>query len=105
MDLSSATVLITGSTDGVGRLVARRLAASGARVIVHGRSDDKGHDTLREIQREAPRSRPEYYRADFASLDDVRRLAGEVTSTHDRLDILINNAGHRGEQTPRTLVG
>lgn len=93
MDLSQATVLITGSTDGVGRLVARRLAASGARVLVHGRSDDKGRDTLAEIRRDAPRSRAEYYRADFASLDGVRRLAQEVTSAHDRVDVLINNAG------------
>jgi NAD(P)-dependent dehydrogenase (short-subunit alcohol dehydrogenase family) len=93
MDLPGATVLITGSTDGVGRLVARRLAATGARVLVHGRSDGKGHDTLAEIRRETPAARVEYYRADLASLDDVRRLTDEVASAHDRLDILINNAG------------
>jgi NAD(P)-dependent dehydrogenase (short-subunit alcohol dehydrogenase family) len=93
MDLSDVTVLVTGSTDGVGRLVARRLAASGAAVLVHGRSDAKGRDTLQEIQREAPGSRVEYYRAELASLNEVRRLADEITSAHDRLAILINNAG------------
>jgi NAD(P)-dependent dehydrogenase (short-subunit alcohol dehydrogenase family) len=93
MDLSQTTALITGSTDGVGRLVARRLAISGARVLLHGRRDDKGRDTLAEIQREARRSRAEYYRADLASLDAVRDLAREVTSGHERIDILINNAG------------
>jgi NAD(P)-dependent dehydrogenase (short-subunit alcohol dehydrogenase family) len=86
-------VLITGSTDGVGRLVAKRLAASGARVLVHGRSDEKGRDTLREIQQEASTSRPAFYRADLASLEEVRWLANEVTSQRNRVDILINNAG------------
>jgi NAD(P)-dependent dehydrogenase (short-subunit alcohol dehydrogenase family) len=86
-------VLITGSTDGVGRLVATRAVAAGAQVLVHGRSDSQGGDTVGKIQREAPRSHVEYYRADLASLDDVRRLADEVMSAHDRLDILINNAG------------
>jgi NAD(P)-dependent dehydrogenase (short-subunit alcohol dehydrogenase family) len=86
-------MLITGSTDGVGRLVAKRLATSGAQVLVHGRSDDKGRDTVREIQHEAPGSRAEYYRADLASLDDVRTLADRVVSAHDRLDVVINNAG------------
>jgi NAD(P)-dependent dehydrogenase (short-subunit alcohol dehydrogenase family) len=93
VDLSQTTVLITGSTDGVGTLVATRAAAAGARILVHGRSDAKGRDTLGNIQRETPRSHAEYYRADLASLDDVRRLADEVRSAHDRLDILINNAG------------
>jgi NAD(P)-dependent dehydrogenase (short-subunit alcohol dehydrogenase family) len=78
MDRSRTTVLITGATDGVGRLVARRLAASGARVLAHGRSDVKGRDTLRELQREASQSHVEYFRADLASLDEVRRLANEV---------------------------
>jgi NAD(P)-dependent dehydrogenase (short-subunit alcohol dehydrogenase family) len=93
MDLSNTTVLITGSTDGVGRLIATRLAAGRARVLVHGRSDTKGRETVRDIQRLAPQSQVEFYRADLASLDDVRRLADDLTAAHDRLDILINNAG------------
>ena len=59
---------------------------------MHGRSDTKGGDTVGKIQREAPRSHVDYYRADLASLDEVPRLADEVMSAHDRLDILINNA-------------
>jgi NAD(P)-dependent dehydrogenase (short-subunit alcohol dehydrogenase family) len=93
MDFSQATMLITGSTDGVGRRVAECAAQAGAMVLVHGRNDVKGRDTREAIQRKAPQARVEYCRADFASLDDVRRLADEVTSAHDRLDILINNAG------------
>lgn len=62
-------------------------------MLVHGRSDRKGRATVGEIQREAPRSSVEFYRDDPASLDEVRRLAEEVASDHDRLDIFINNAG------------
>ena len=92
-DPAEPIVLITGATDGVGKVVAARLAASNARVLVHGPSEEKGADTLRDIRREAGHSRLEYYRADFASLDEVRRLAHDVTAAHDRLNLLINNAG------------
>jgi NAD(P)-dependent dehydrogenase (short-subunit alcohol dehydrogenase family) len=99
--LENEVILITGSTDGVGKLVARRLAESGARVLLHGRSAEKGEHTLREIReairRESrPEPRLEYFLADFASLDAVRRLADAVRRQHDRIDILINNAGIGG---------
>ncbi|HEX7020065.1 MAG TPA: SDR family NAD(P)-dependent oxidoreductase [Gemmatimonadaceae bacterium] len=93
MDLSKATILITGSTDGVGRLVATRLASAGTRVLLHGRSDEKARDVIGEIHRQTPNAQVEFHRADFASLAEVRRLAEEVSSAHDRLDVLINNAG------------
>jgi short chain dehydrogenase len=86
-------VLITGATDGVGNVLARRLAASGARVLLHGRSDEKGEAAVRDIRRESSRARVEYHRADFASLDEVRNLAHQVSAGRDRLDLLINNAG------------
>jgi NAD(P)-dependent dehydrogenase (short-subunit alcohol dehydrogenase family) len=92
MTSAHPTVLITGATDGVGKAAATCLAASGARVLLHGRNDDKGRNTVRDIQRETGRS-AEYYRADFAALDEVRRLAHDVTAAHDRIDVLINNAG------------
>jgi NAD(P)-dependent dehydrogenase (short-subunit alcohol dehydrogenase family) len=91
-ELSDRTVLITGATDGVGKAAAMRLAAAGARVLLHGRSDEKGVKTARDIQRETGLT-PEYYRADFASLAEVRGLAHEVMAAHDRVDVLINNAG------------
>jgi NAD(P)-dependent dehydrogenase (short-subunit alcohol dehydrogenase family) len=91
MDLSNATILITGSTDGVGRLVATRLASAGARILLHGRSDEKARDVIADIHREAPNAQVEFHRADFASLAEVRRLANEIS--HERLDVLINNAG------------
>jgi NAD(P)-dependent dehydrogenase (short-subunit alcohol dehydrogenase family) len=85
-------VLITGSTDGLGREVARSLAASGAHVIVHGRNRERGEALVAEIER-AGRGSAVFHAADFAELDQVRQFAGAVMGDHDRLDVLVNNAG------------
>jgi NAD(P)-dependent dehydrogenase (short-subunit alcohol dehydrogenase family) len=81
-------VLITGATDGLGRALARAADAAGAVVLVHGRSDERIQDTLSELS-----DRARGYRADLASLAEVRRLAGEVLAAEPRLDVLVNNAG------------
>ncbi|MDX8435171.1 SDR family NAD(P)-dependent oxidoreductase [Mesorhizobium abyssinicae] len=91
MDLKDKTVLITGSTDGVGRMVAERLGASGARVLVHGRDEGRGKAVASAI--EAAGGKAELVVADLSSLAEVRRLAEAVRARTNRLDILINNAG------------
>jgi NAD(P)-dependent dehydrogenase (short-subunit alcohol dehydrogenase family) len=92
MQLQGKSVLITGSTDGVGRRVAERLAAMGASVSVHGRDRVRG-EGLAEALRRAGNGRAKFYQADLAELAQVRRLADAVGSDHARLDVLINNAG------------
>jgi NAD(P)-dependent dehydrogenase (short-subunit alcohol dehydrogenase family) len=88
--LNGKTALVTGSTDGVGRLVAKRLGAAGARVLVHGRNRERGERVVAEIEEGGTAA---FLAADFASLPEVRRLAEAGRQTTDRLDILINNAG------------
>lgn len=85
-------VLVTGSTDGLGREVARRIAATGAHVIVHGRNRERGMALVEEIEAEG-KGTARFYRADLASLAEVRQLAEAVLRDYDRLDVLINNAG------------
>jgi NAD(P)-dependent dehydrogenase (short-subunit alcohol dehydrogenase family) len=85
-------VLVTGSTDGLGREVARRLAASGAHVIVHGRNRERGTALVREIEGEGKGS-SRFYAADLSSLAEVRTLAESILRDYDRLDVLVNNAG------------
>src|SRR5262245_18377456 len=92
MNIEKKTVLVTGSTDGVGRLVARRLADQGARVLIHGRDRTRGEQLLNEI-RAAHRGSAAFLPADISSLAEVRRLANTVRQEYDRLDVLINNAG------------
>lgn len=91
MRLEGKTVLITGSTDGVGRLVARKLGEAGARVLVHGRNRDRGQQVVTDIGEAGGTS--EFRAADLASLAEVHRFAEAVRQSEDRLDILINNAG------------
>lgn len=91
-DLTGKVVLITGSTDGLGRDVARRVAAAGARVLVTGRSAERGDSLVDEITKSGKGSAA-FYRADLASLAEVRRLADRVIRDNKRLDFLINNAG------------
>jgi len=85
------TALVTGSTDGVGRVVAKRLAQDGMRVLLHGRDRGRGESLVAEIK--AAGGAGEFFAADFAVLAEVRRLAEAVGKTTDRLDLLINNAG------------
>jgi NAD(P)-dependent dehydrogenase (short-subunit alcohol dehydrogenase family) len=92
MNLENKTILVTGSTDGVGRYMARRLAEEGARVLIHGRDRHRGELLLEEI-RASGRGSAIFLPADFSSLAEVRRLADVVQRDCDRLDVLINNAG------------
>ena len=91
MRLDGKTALITGSTDGVGRVVARKLGEAGARILLHGRDRDRGERVTSEIR--AAGGTAEFLAADLASLAEVRRLADTIHQSEDRLDILINNAG------------
>jgi NAD(P)-dependent dehydrogenase (short-subunit alcohol dehydrogenase family) len=90
--LRGKTALVTGSTDGLGRVVATQLAGLGATVIVHGRNSERGAGVVRGIE-EGGRGSAVFYRADLASLEEVRTLADTIIGRHDRLHILINNAG------------
>src|SRR5262249_6792529 len=89
--LKGKTALITGATDGVGRVVADRLGQMSARAPGHGRDRTRGEQVVKEIEKAGGTA--EFLSADLAALDDVRRLADDVRATTDRLDILINNAG------------
>jgi NAD(P)-dependent dehydrogenase (short-subunit alcohol dehydrogenase family) len=85
------TALVTGSTDGVGLVVAKRLGADGWRVLVHGRDRPRGERVVAEIK--AAGGSADFLPADLSALAEVRKLAGAVQQTTPRLELLINNAG------------
>jgi len=85
------TAFVTGATDGVGRLVAKQLGAKGFRMLVHGRSRERGESLVREI--EAAGGKATFLQADLASLAEVRKLAAAVKAETTKLELLINNAG------------
>lgn len=92
MDMAGKTVLITGSTDGVGRYVASRLAAEGARVLIHGRDATRARSLTDEIVK-AGGAAPTFYQADLSSMSGTRALAEAVKRDHQRLDVFVSNAG------------
>lgn len=93
MNLSDQTILITGSTDGIGKETARILLEFNAHVILHGRNPQRLQASRDELQSAFPQARIDSVRADFASLSQVRQMAAEVLERFPRLDVLINNAG------------
>jgi NAD(P)-dependent dehydrogenase (short-subunit alcohol dehydrogenase family) len=92
MDVKDKTILITGSTDGVGRYVARQLASRGAKVLIHGRDAGRAEALADDIKR-AGHAAPAFYQADLSSLSGARQLADAVIADHKRLDVFISNAG------------
>ncbi|SIS72439.1 NAD(P)-dependent dehydrogenase, short-chain alcohol dehydrogenase family [Zobellia uliginosa] len=86
-------ILITGSTDGIGKLLALRLAKEGHFVAVHGRSEAKLNAVLTEIKEESGNENIMGFLADFSDLADVKKMASKVTEQMPKIDVLVNNAG------------
>jgi NAD(P)-dependent dehydrogenase (short-subunit alcohol dehydrogenase family) len=86
-------VLVTGSTDGIGKETARQLAQLGATVIVHGRHADRCEAARDEIRASTGNPRVDFVAADLSSQRQVRQLAAEISAGYDRLHVLVNNAG------------
>jgi NAD(P)-dependent dehydrogenase (short-subunit alcohol dehydrogenase family) len=91
--MAGKTVLITGGTGGIGRAAAIGLASMGARVGITGRDRERAEQSAAVIARESGNPAVDVFVADMSSQVEVRRLAGEVLATYQRLDVLINNVG------------
>lgn len=87
------TLLITGSTDGIGLATARKLIAQGHRVLLHGRNPDKLEQVTQELNEHAKEGQIEGYVGDLSSLQGVEELVQAIKARHSQLDVLINNAG------------
>ena len=85
--------LVTGATDGIGKVSARVLAEMGAKVIIVGRNPEKSAAVLTELKSVSGNENIDLLLADLAVMQEVRDLAEQVISRYDRLDVLLNNAG------------
>ncbi|MDD1719644.1 MAG: SDR family oxidoreductase [Methanoregulaceae archaeon] len=90
--MSAPVILVTGSTDGIGKATAIELARAGAEVIIHGRKRSKGLAVLAEVSK-AGGDKPGLIVADYSETGQVRAMAREVVSGYTKLDVLVNNAG------------
>lgn len=101
-----ATAVVTGATSGIGRVLARRLAESGFRVVIVGRDRTRCNDTLRMLSDRTGRSDASAVVADLATLGGAREAARQVLHEPGRLSLLVNNAGaifQRRLETPDGL--
>ncbi|MEP2921840.1 MAG: SDR family NAD(P)-dependent oxidoreductase [Sulfitobacter sp.] len=94
------TILITGSTDGIGLLTAQTLAAEGHKVLLHGRNAAKLEAAAKTIKGPVAQ-----YIADLSNMADVHALANAIRADHDQVDVVINNAGILKTQNTVTKGG
>ncbi len=92
-DMNGKVCLVTGATDGIGKISARVLAEKGAKVIIVGRNPEKSATVLAELKSSSGNENIDLLMADLAVMQEVYDLAEQVISHYDRLDILLNNAG------------
>ncbi len=91
--MTGKTCLVTGATTGIGRVTALELARMGANVVIAGRNPARCAVTAIDIREETRNPSVEYLVADLSSQEQVRRMAEEFKERHQRLDVLVNNAG------------
>ena len=89
----SKTILITGSTDGIGKLSAEKLAIAGHELLLHGRNPQKLEAVVQEIKEKTKNRQISGFLADFSDLSQVKSVAKKIQERGSKLDVLINNAG------------
>ncbi|MET1411812.1 SDR family NAD(P)-dependent oxidoreductase [Roseibium sp. HPY-6] len=89
----SMTILVTGSTDGIGLETAKALREKGHTVLLHGRNLQKLEAAKADLLKIPSSADVEAFQSDFSKLAEVTRMAAEIRKRHERIDVLINNAG------------
>ncbi|MEP2403081.1 MAG: SDR family NAD(P)-dependent oxidoreductase, partial [Nonlabens ulvanivorans] len=83
------TILITGSTDGIGKLTALKLAKEGHKLFLHGRSEDKLNTVINEIQEASNNKNIKGFVADFSDINAVKQMVENIKNEVEKLDIII----------------
>ncbi|HMJ96611.1 MAG TPA: oxidoreductase [Thermoleophilaceae bacterium] len=104
-DQTGRTAVVTGANSGLGLVTARELAAAGASVVMACRNLDKGQAAIERVRAAVPDAQVQLEELDLASLESVRAFAERFKSTHDGLDLLVNNAGVMAPPRRRTADG
>jgi len=105
MQTNGKVALVTGATNGIGKVTALELARAGYRVLFTSRDRSKGERTLEELKVQSGSDALELYVGDLSSMSEVRRIALEVRAKHPKLDLLVNNAGGVFMQRQTTVDG
>jgi len=92
-DLKGKVFLVTGATEGIGKVAALEFARRGAQVVLVGRNPEKSERVLAQLESQSQNDQLELLLGDMSKLADVRAVAAAFAKKHDRLDVLVNNAG------------
>ncbi len=98
-------ILITGSTDGIGKLAAMMLAKAGHRLYLHGRNADKLTEVISELKTQTNNNSIDGFVADFSELTEVQKMSKDINEKLTKIDVLINNAGVFKSPNPLTKEG
>lgn len=99
------TILITGSTDGIGFETAKTLVSLGHNVLIHGRNLEKLKKVEEVLNKLTNNIALKSYCADLSNLEDVKILAENISKNHKNIDVIINNAGIYKTTSPITKDG
>lgn len=103
--MTQKIILITGATDGIGLETAKLLAPQGHKLLIHGRNPAKLKAAQEQLSEIHGSGDIETYESDFSILANVETFASALLTDHQRIDVLINNAGVYKTKTPRTKEG
>ncbi len=92
-DLHGRVIVVTGATSGLGRAAAEQLARCGATLVLVGRDPERTAETARTLTSLTGNDRVSHWAADMGEHDQVRNLADHILTMHERLDVVIHNAG------------
>ena len=104
-EMDGKVVLVTGGTNGIGKVTAFELAKKGATVVIAGRNPDKTQATVKEIKEQSGNPSVDGLVADLSSMAEVRKLADQFRQKYSRLDVLVNNAGIYLAEREETVDG
>ena len=102
--MAAPVILVTGSTDGIGKATAAVLLERGTDVILHGRSATKGEAVRTEFKKQG-KEISDLVIADLSDMGQVRSMAADIISRYSRLDVLVNNAGTYRKERELTQDG